>query len=134
MRSATIPIAHLGLAMTPDERTFFQALGARVAQARKDADLTQVQLAERLGIPQPQLASYEVGRRRVPVSLLPRLARALAMPIETLIADDGPPPPPLRRGPASRLQQQVDAISQLPRAKQKFVVEMLDTVLAQHVG
>jgi hypothetical protein len=40
MRSATIPIAHLGLAMTPDERTFFQALGARVAQARKDADLT----------------------------------------------------------------------------------------------
>jgi hypothetical protein len=70
----------------------------------------------------------------VPVSLLPRLARALAMPIETLIADDGPPPPPLRRGPASRLQQQVDAISQLPRAKQKFVVEMLDTVLAQHVA
>ena len=63
MRSATILIAHpLSLAMTPDERTFFQALGARVAQARKDADLTQVQLAERLGIPQPQLASYEVGR------------------------------------------------------------------------
>jgi transcriptional regulator with XRE-family HTH domain len=104
--------------MTPDERTFFQALGARVAQARKDADLTQVQLAERLGIPQPQLASYEVGRRRVPVSLLPRLARALAMPIETLIADDGPPPPPARRGPVSRLQQQVDAIAQLPKAKQ----------------
>jgi transcriptional regulator with XRE-family HTH domain len=120
--------------MTPDERTFFQALGARVAQARKDADLTQVQLAERLGIPQPQLASYEVGRRRVPVSLLPRLARALAMPIETLIADDGPPPPPARRGPVSRLQQQVDAIAQLPKAKQKFVVEMLDTVLAQHVA
>ena len=135
MRSAGIPIAHpLSLAMTPDERTFFQALGARIAQARKDADLTQVQLAERLGIPQPQLASYEVGRRRVPVSLLPRLARALAMPIETLIADDGPPPPPPRRGPVSRLQQQVDAIAQLPRAKKKFVVEMLDTVLAQHVA
>ena len=27
----------------------------------------------------------------MPVSLLPRLARALAMPIEALIADDGPP-------------------------------------------
>ena len=133
MRSAAIPIAHpLSLATAPDERTFFQALGARVAQARKDAGLTQVQLAERLGIPQPQLASYEVGRRRVPVSLLPRLARALAMPIETLIADDGPPPPAPRRGKVSRLQQQVEAISQLPKAKQKFVVEMLDTVLAQH--
>ena len=128
MRSATIPIAQ---PMTPDERTFFQALGARIALARKDADLTQVQLAERLGIPQPQLASYEVGRRRVPVSLLPRLARALAMPIEALISEDGPPPAPIRRGPASRLQQQVDAISLLPKAKQRFVVEMLDTVLAQ---
>ena len=133
MQSAAIPIAHpLSLAMTPDEPTFFQALGARVARARKDADLTQVQLAERLGIPQPQLASYEVGRRRVPVSLLPRLARTLAMPVEALIADDGPPAPPPRRGPVSRLQQQVDAIAQLPKAKQKFVVEMLDTVLAQH--
>lgn len=102
MRSVAIPIAHpLSLAMTPDERTFFQTLGARIAQARKDAGLTQVQLAERPGIPQPQLASYEVGRRRVPVS---------------------------------RLQQQVAAISQLPKAKQKFVVEMLDTVLAQHVA
>jgi transcriptional regulator with XRE-family HTH domain len=129
MRSAAIPIA---LAMTPDERTFFQALGARISQARKDADLTQVQLAERLGIPQPQLASYEVGRRRVPVSLLPRLARSLAMPIELLIGDDGPPPAPAKRGPVSRLQQQVDAIAQLPKAKQRFVVEMLDTVLAQH--
>jgi len=135
MRSAAIPIAHpLSLAMTPDERTFFQTLGARIAQARKDADLTQVQLAERLGIPQPQLASYEVGRRRVPVSLLPGLARALTMPIEALIGADGPPPTPARRGPTSRLQQQVAAISQLPKAKQKFVVEMLDTVLAQHVA
>ena len=30
---------------------------------------------------------------------------------------------------ASRLQQQLDAVSQLPKAKQRFVVEMLDTVL-----
>jgi transcriptional regulator with XRE-family HTH domain len=117
--------------MTPDERAFFQALGARIAQGRKDADLTQVQLADQLGILQPQLASYEVGRRRVPVSLLSGLARALAMPIETLIGEDGPPPMPARRGPASRLQQQVEAIGQLPKAKQRFVIEMLDTVLAQ---
>ena len=41
---------------------------------------------------------------------------------------------PGKRGLSSRLQQQVEAISQLPRARQKFVVEMLDTVLAQHAG
>lgn len=48
----------------------------------------QVQLAEALGISQPQLAFYEVGKRRVPVSLLPGLARALDVSIEALIADD----------------------------------------------
>jgi len=36
-----------------------------------------------------------------------------------------------KRGPASRLQQQLDQISQLPRAQQKFVSQMLDTVLQQ---
>jgi hypothetical protein len=36
-----------------------------------------------------------------------------------------------RRGPTSKLQQQIDAISQLPKARQRFVSEMLDTVLAQ---
>lgn len=121
--------------MTPDEHSFFEALGQRIARARKDADLTQVQLAERLAIPQPQLASYEIGRRRVPVSLLPRLARALAIPIEALI-DEGAATPHTgqartRRGPPSRLEQQLDAVSQLPKAQQRFVMQMLDTVLAQ---
>lgn len=50
--------------MTPDERVSFQALGQRIAEARDAADLTQVQLADALDISQPQLASYEVGRRR----------------------------------------------------------------------
>jgi len=132
MRTTTTPSATLP--MSPDERAYFQTVGARIAQARKDADLTQVQLAERLSIPQPQLASYEVGRRRMPVSMLPRLARVLDVPIEALISEEGAPAPGhgrTRRGPASRLEQQLDAISQLPRAKQRFVVQMLDTVLAQ---
>ncbi|WJF90295.1 hypothetical protein QS306_00980 [Paraburkholderia bonniea] len=34
-------------------------------------------------------------------------------------------------GPTSKLQQQFEAISLLPRARQRFVSEMLDTVLAQ---
>jgi hypothetical protein len=29
------------------------------------------------------------------------------------------------------LQQQIERIQRLPRAKQRFVIEMLDTVLAQ---
>jgi hypothetical protein len=36
-----------------------------------------------------------------------------------------------KRGPASRLQQQIEAVAQLPKTKQQFVSQMLDTVLAQ---
>jgi transcriptional regulator with XRE-family HTH domain len=116
--------------MTPDERAFFQTMGSRIARCRKEANLTQTQFAEALGIPQPQLASYEIGRRRVPVSMLPRLARLLAVPIETLIGEDDTQPAG-RRGPASRIQQQLERIQRLPRTKQRFVMQMLDTVLQQ---
>ena len=51
--------------------------------------------------------------------------------VDELLTGEPPERRPGKRGPASRLQQQVDAISQLPKAKQRFVVEMLDTVLAQ---
>lgn len=66
--------------------------------------------------------------------MLPELADMFDLSVEELLAGE-----PLerrlgKRGSPSRLQQQVDAIRQLPKAKQRFVVEMLDTVLAQRVA
>ena len=75
--------------MTQDEKLFFKQLGARIAQLRKERGLTQVQLAQLLDLTQQMVASYEVGRRRVPVSLLPAIADALTISIEELI---GRPP------------------------------------------
>jgi hypothetical protein len=34
-----------------------------------------------------------------------------------------------KRGPASKLELQLDAISRLPRSKQRFISDMLDAVL-----
>jgi transcriptional regulator with XRE-family HTH domain len=117
--------------MSPDEIAFFQAMGGRIATARKDADLTQVELADRLGIAQQQLASYEIGRRRVPVSLLPMLARALSVSIEELIGEEAPQQGPGRRGPVSRVQQQLERIQALPRARQRFLSELIETAIQQ---
>lgn len=36
-----------------------------------------------------------------------------------------------KRGPAPRLQQQLEQIGQRPKAKQRFVMEMLDAVIQQ---
>ena len=115
--------------MTQDEKAFFRELGARIAGLRKEQGLTQVQLAEALELTQQMIASYEVGRRRIPVSLLPGIARALATSVEELIGQESTAR--TKRGPAPKLQQQIERIQRLPRAKQRFVMEMLDTVLAQ---
>ena len=117
------------MAITAVERIFFVSLGSRIAQLRKEAHLTQVQLAQTLDVAQPTLNAYELGQRRVPVSALPALAKAVGVTLETLMgaADTGA----RKRGSAFKLQQHMERISQLPKPKQRFVMKMLDTVLAQ---
>lgn len=123
---ASLP--HWITTVTPQDKQFYQALGRRIAELRKAQGLTQQQLAERLGVSQQTLAHYEVGRLRVAVAMLPGLAKELAVSVEELV---GVPVRKNKRGPTPKLQQQLERISQLPRAKQRFVIEMLDTVLQQ---
>ncbi len=118
------------LAVNTKDELFFKDLGARIAQARKERNITQVQLCATLGIAQQTLAHYEGGRLRLPSSLLPALAQELQVSVESLLGQPGSKAV-AKRGPVSQLQQQVDRIARLPRAKQRFVIEMLDTVLAQ---
>lgn len=117
------------MTISTEERDFFVALGERIAVLRKPRNVTQVQLAEALGVSQQTVQAYEMGRRRIPVSALPAVARVLAVSLEELFADAKPSPG--KRGPASQLQRSFERISELPRQKQKFVIEMLETVLAQ---
>lgn len=66
------------MAISTEERSFFTALGERIAALRKTRHLTQTQLAEALGVSQQAVQAYEAGRRRIPVSALPVVARALS--------------------------------------------------------
>ena len=123
---------HIGMtAVTPEEKVFYQTLGQRMARLRKDKGITQVQLAETVGIAQQTLAHYEVGRLRLAVTTLAAIARALDVSVEELIEEQPTGNARSKRGPASKLQQQLEQVSSLPRAKQQFVIQMLDTVLQQ---
>lgn len=117
------------VAISQDEREFFVTLGARIAQLRKDNQITQVQLAQTLGVSQPTVNAYELGQRRVPVSALPLLARTLGVSLEDLV---GTTPSTLRkRGPASKLQQHLERISALPKPRQRAVMDVIEAMLAQ---
>jgi transcriptional regulator with XRE-family HTH domain len=114
------------------DEQFFKTLGARVAQTRKARNLTQHQLCAQLGIPQQTLANYEVGTTRFPASMLPALAKILGLTLDELLGQDMKPRS--KRGPASRLEQQIEFIRQLPKMKQHAVIQVLDMVIASQTG
>ena len=114
--------------MNEQDKTFYQQLGARVAKLRKEQHLTQVQMAKMLSISQQHMASYENGRRKIPASILPTLTKILNVSVNELL---GMEDKQMKRGPVSALNRQVEQIRRLPRTKQKFVMEMLDTVIKQ---
>lgn len=123
----------LAMTISTVERDFFIELGARIAALRKARNITQVQLAEKLGISQQTLQSYECGRRRVPVSAMPAVAQHLTVSLDELFDAPGQAAAkraPAKRGPAPKWQQQIEQIATLPRAKQQVVMQMLDGLLA----
>ncbi len=119
------------MAISANERAFFERLGTRIAELRKEQNITQVEMAKTLGVSQQTINSYEVGRRRVPVSALPTLARSLGVSLEELLGEDSAAAAAKKRGPAPKLLQQMERIQRLPKAQQRLVMQMLEGVLAQ---
>ena len=64
---------------------FQDILGERVRAQRARARLTQLALAERIGVKRATLANVEVGGQRASAFLLAQLAQALHVPAEKLI-------------------------------------------------
>jgi transcriptional regulator with XRE-family HTH domain len=63
----------------------YKQLRTRLFEQRKKAGATQEQLARRLGKPQSFISKYESGERRLDAIELLDVARALEVPIATLL-------------------------------------------------
>ena len=115
--------------VSDSEIQFFQALGKRIANARREASLTQVELADSLETTQSVIASYESGRRRMPVSHLVAIADSVGTSVEQLVGRSdvakGKP------GPTPKLQRQFEAITELSKSDQRFFSEMIERFLRE---
>lgn len=109
------------------DKAFYQQLGRRVAERRKALGLTQTDLAQELGVAQQTMAHYEGGSARIAVSMLPTVSRMLRVSVEDLLGASRPTSG--KRGPAPKLQQQLEQVARLPRAKQRFLIDMIETAL-----
>lgn len=66
-------------AAAPEKPSASRAVGERLAQARRQRGLTQVELAHRTGVPQPSISAIERGRANPTVETLQSLARGLEL-------------------------------------------------------
>jgi transcriptional regulator with XRE-family HTH domain len=75
-----------------DRLAFARAVAIKVIEHRADHGLSQLQLAEQLGIPQPQVARLETGEYDPSLKTLTRIAGSLGLEISINItaADEEP--------------------------------------------
>jgi len=101
--------------------------GERLAALRKAHGLTQPKMAEKLGISPAMLAYYERKATNPTAEFISKAAAALNVSVDQLLGHEvknGRKP-----GPPSQLEQRLSAIRQLPRDKQKVVLQFLDAFL-----
>lgn len=65
----------------------------RLRDCREDNDLTQTKVAELLGIDQRVYSTYELGKRKIPIDLLIKLAKLYNTSIDYIVGlTDNPAP------------------------------------------
>lgn len=80
--SATKKIEETQAELEANEKTcFLKIFSGRLTQARKEAKLTQEELAKRIGVKRSTYGQFEQGRNEPNISLLPALSRELNRPV-----------------------------------------------------
>ena len=104
-----------------------ETIGQRLARIRRERGLTQVELAERLGVAQPVVSDYERGELRLHGELIVKLSGILGVSAEELLG--------LKAAPSNgalknrRLVRRLQAIERLPRRDQQALLRTIDRFL-----
>lgn len=89
---------------------FYEQLGDRIRQARRNAGLSQEELGRRVGLNRSSISNVEKGRQRILAHVLMDFSAALSVPSARLLGD----------GPA-----EPDLLSGLPEETKSFVNDVL---------
>lgn len=100
------------------------AFGERLFAARTAAGLSQVEVAQKLGITQTAYALWE----RRPVALRPdqieKIAKILGVPVEDLFTSNSRSKE--RAGPVGRARRAFEQVSKLPRSQQQHILKVVE--------
>jgi transcriptional regulator with XRE-family HTH domain len=107
-------------------------LGLRLTELRQAAGLTQIQLAEKLGVHPSNIGFWELSGTPPRGEVLPKMANALGVSVDALLGVT--PPKPKRQAAKGRLQHVFEAASKLPRRQQEKVAEFVGAFVKQHAN
>jgi transcriptional regulator with XRE-family HTH domain len=115
---------------TDRQRTDF---GERLAQAREQGGLTQVQLAGKMGVTQRAVVHWE----RATVALRPEQLHALAdilrVSTDYLVGREDLHPK-ATKGPPGKLRHVFEKAHQLPRHEQNQIVKFVEAYISQYAA
>lgn len=108
-------------------RAYFRAMGRRIAELRIRNEMTQAELARRLGVAQQTVFGIECGERRVRIDWLPPLTAHFRVTADELLGLK--PLPPLPETHISpRLQRHIDTLKGLSEADQGFIIKLAESM------
>ena len=105
------------------------AFGRRLQSLRESANLTQREVAGTLGISQPSYAAWERRGVALNAEQLAKLAEIFGVEVADLFRDDENGVK--RTGPVGRARKTFEAVSELPRSRQKKILDVVDVLLTK---
>ena len=106
-----------------NQEIFFKELGKKITKFRKEQNLTQSEIAKKLNVTQQLIATYESGKRRLPILALFKIADILNVGADELLGIKS------NKGPHPKILKRLEEILKLPLNKQKVVLELLDSFI-----
>jgi transcriptional regulator with XRE-family HTH domain len=128
----TIPACHLqGLPVMARERKVEQETpGSRVARLRREKGITQIELAEKLGVTQSVVSDYERDVLRLNSELIVQLTEILNVSADEILGLEK-----LTKREAviknRRLYRQLQGIDKLPKRDQEALFRTIDAFLSK---
>ena len=109
--------------------------GMRLAALRKDAGLSQYELADYVGVPQANIAFWERSEKPPRSEVLPKMAEALGVTVEDLLivdAEKGVSRKAANGRPVGKVRELFDRVSKLPRRQQEHIVNWVSAYVSQY--
>jgi transcriptional regulator with XRE-family HTH domain len=109
--------------------------GDRVASLRRERGLTQVMLAERVGVHPSQLHRYEAGAAQPTLDVIRRMCGALSVSADLLVlGQDSESGGRDLGGFAERLGTAIETASYLSEHEQLVIAELIEAFVTAHVA